>query len=82
MDTITYEQLVGDPQIQVGPMAHIVKDLIAGGLPRLRDESWLRERADAACLATHEYEALETLRIRIRDGGTSLLDAVAELRWN
>lgn len=82
MSMVTREDRAIGSHVQVAAMAQVVAELLGGGLPRLEDAAWLRERAATAGLATHEYGALESLRVRLQQGGSSLLDAVADLRWN
>jgi len=59
------------PCVHVAAMAAIVRDLLAGGRDRVQDGPWLRERMRAAGLDRQECAALETLRARLRTGGTT-----------
>jgi hypothetical protein len=71
MDVLGYHEAM-ESLLDVAAMAAIVHDLLAGGLSLLQDAQWLRERAEAAGLGLPEYEALEALRARLLQGGTTL----------
>jgi hypothetical protein len=75
MNTAMYDALMMEPQVNVTAMADIVHDLVTGGISRLQDGGWLRERATAAELDRHERGALEALRLRLLDGSMELLQS-------
>lgn len=68
-------------RMHVDAMAGIVRDLVAGGTTPVRTERWLVARAAAAGLTAQEASALEALRLRLRDHGAAMLDAVTALMW-
>ncbi len=70
-----------DLSVNVNAMADIVQDLMGGGLSLLGNAQWLLERATAVGLETFEYEALESLRVRLLDSGALLL-GVGERWWD
>ncbi len=74
MKTDICGELVLEPRLNVTAMAVIVQDLVGGGVARLQDGRWLRERAQAADLGQHERAALEALRTRLQARGAALLD--------
>ena len=73
-------ELVLEPRVHLTAMAEIVRDLLAGGVARLQDGVWLRERAQAAGLDAQEGAALEALRARLA-GGRALLDTALASSW-
>ncbi len=81
MNTAMYDELVMEQRVNVTAMADIVHDLVTGGISRLQDSGWLRERATAAGLDRHEGAALDALRARLLDGGTAFLTATDLGNW-
>lgn len=79
MDALGYREAIG-LATNVSAMADIVHDLVAGGLSLLQNAQWLRERAEATGLGLPEYEALEALRARLLEDGTTLLSS-GEFWW-
>ncbi len=72
MNTAVYDELMMEQRVNVTAMADIVHDLVTGGVSRLRDGGWLRQRAAIAGLSRHECGALEALRTRLLDGSALL----------
>lgn len=66
-------------QVNVRAMAEVVQAMITGG-QAIEDGMWLRMQAEATCLTSREYAALEVLRTRIRDG-MSLLQGASTATW-
>jgi hypothetical protein len=66
--------------VNISEMADIVHRLIAGGVSTAWNAQWLRERAEVAGLSGQEYEALESLRVRLSRGGAALLQ-VDSIWW-
>ena len=75
-DIGTYDELAAEPRVDVLAIAEIVQDLLAGGLSRLRDGSWLRERSEAAGLGRHEYAALQAFGARLSESGATAFDGI------
>lgn len=69
------------PLIDIAAMAAIVHELVDGGLSRVGDASWLRDRVAAAGLGPVECAALEALRGRLHIGGDALVRITSDLRW-
>lgn len=68
--------------VHITELAAIVRDLVAGGVARLHDDQWFRDRAMAAGLDAHECAALDALRTRMLDTGAVFLeDADANRIW-
>ena len=80
MGTGTHGGLAWETRVDVTAMAELVRALVAGGASRLQDAEWLRGRAEAVGLGSHELEALEALRARLRAGRQLLPDDIA-LTW-
>ncbi len=76
MHASTGGRLAMEPQVNVAAMAEIIKELVAGEAFRLQDGGWLCRRAEAAGLGTHEYAALEALRVRLCERGATLQDTI------
>jgi hypothetical protein len=70
-----------DLELNVAAMASIVHDLLADGVSLLESAQWLLDRATAAKLRASEYEALESLRLRLLSSRATLLDGVSNLFW-
>lgn len=75
MNTAMYDELMMEQRVNVTAMADIVHDLVIGGISRLQDGGWLRQRAVIAGLSRHERGALEALRTRLLDGGVLLTES-------
>jgi hypothetical protein len=80
MSVAMHGELTMEPQVNVTAMAEIVHDLLAGGVSRLQDGVWLRQRARAAGLAAQESAALEALRMHLA-AGRALLEAALASPW-
>ncbi len=72
----TYGELAAEPRVDVLAIAEIVQDLLAGGLSRLQDGSWLRERSEVASLGRHEYAALQAFGARLSESGATAFDGI------
>lgn len=73
MNTAMHGVLVMEQRVNVTAIADIVHDLVAGGISRLQDGGWLRQRVVIAGLSRQECAALDALRARLLDGSTVLL---------
>jgi hypothetical protein len=73
-------ELEMEPRLNLTVMAEIVRDLLAGGVSRLQDGVWLRERAETVGLDAQEGAALEALRVRLASG-RALLDTALTSPW-
>lgn len=73
--------VMAEPHVNVAAMAHIVQDLVVGVDPRMGEEAWLHERAEAAELTQSERAALSALLARLDRGEVALLESVQLGPW-
>jgi len=71
---MTDMSVAAQPLLDLEAMAMIVRELVAGGEARRQDERWLRARIEEVGLDQHAAAALESVRQKLRHGGTLLAD--------